>query len=48
MGSGSIITVGDSPELQNDKIELQVDREEIALRINDKKLGEGRPEEREA
>ena len=48
MGSGSIITVGDSPELQNDKIELQVDREEIVLRINDKKHGEGRAEEREA
>jgi large subunit ribosomal protein L25 len=48
MGAGSIITVGDIPELQSDKIELQVDREEIVLRINDKKRGEGRAEEREA
>ena len=48
MGAGSIITVGDIPELQSDKIEPQVDRKEIVLRINDKKRGEGRPEEREA
>ncbi|MDD4689084.1 MAG: 50S ribosomal protein L25/general stress protein Ctc [Eubacteriales bacterium] len=36
MGIGSIITVGDIPELASEKIELQVDKEEIVLRIRDK------------
>lgn len=34
---GDIITVKDIPELMNDKIELQVDTEEIVLRINERK-----------
>lgn len=37
MGVGSIITVGDIPELKSDKIELLIDTDEIVLRINDKK-----------
>lgn len=34
---GDIITVKDIAELMNDKIELQVDTEEIVLRINERK-----------
>lgn len=34
---GDILTVKDIPELMNDKIELQVDTEEIVLRINERK-----------
>ncbi|MFA7637239.1 MAG: hypothetical protein WCX81_05710 [Monoglobales bacterium] len=37
MKAGSIITVGDIPELMSDKIDLQVDKEEIVLRIREKK-----------
>lgn len=37
MEPGSIITVGDVPELRNEKIDLQIASEEIILRINDKK-----------
>lgn len=33
---GSVITVADIPELQNEKIDLQVDVDSIILRINDK------------
>ncbi len=33
---GSVLTVGDIPELQNEKIDLQVDGDSIILRINDK------------
>ena len=36
MTVGSIMTVGDIPELKSDKIELQIDTEEIILRISDK------------
>lgn len=34
---GSVLTVGDIPELNNDKIDLQIDKEEIVLRISDPK-----------
>ncbi len=34
MPTGTVITVGDIQELQNDKIELQVGNEEIVLRIS--------------
>ena len=37
MGAGSIVTVGDIPELKSEKIDLQIDTEEIVLRISDKK-----------
>lgn len=37
MAVGSVITVGDIPELKSEKIDLQVDTEEIVLRISDKK-----------
>ena len=33
---GTVITVADIPELMNEKIDLQVDKEEIVLRISDK------------
>ena len=34
--TGTVLTVGDIPELMSDKIELQVDTSEIVLRITDK------------
>lgn len=37
MAVGTVITVADIPELVSGKIDLQVDKEEIVLRINDKK-----------
>lgn len=37
MQVGSILSVGDIPELRNEKIDLQVDKESIVLRINDNK-----------
>lgn len=37
MTVGSVITVGDIPELSSGKIDLQVGTEEIVLRISDKK-----------
>ena len=37
MAVGTVITVADIPELVSEKIDLQVDREEIVLRISDKK-----------
>lgn len=36
MKAGNIITVGEIPELQSDKIELQVDPDNIVLRISEK------------
>ncbi|QIB69075.1 50S ribosomal protein L25/general stress protein Ctc [Aminipila butyrica] len=36
MQVGSVLTVGDIPEFQNEKIDLQVDTDSIVLRINDK------------
>lgn len=35
--TGTTITVKDIPELMNDKIELQVDKDEIVLRIREKR-----------
>lgn len=37
MAIGAVITVGDIPELNSEKIELQVGTEEIVLRISDRK-----------
>lgn len=39
---GTTITVGDIPEFQSDKIELQVDPDSIVLRIRDKKRADAR------
>ncbi len=38
MGVGTIITVGDIPQLVSDKIDLQVGKEEIVLRIRERNL----------
>lgn len=35
MPVGTVLTVGDIPELRSNKVELQVDTEEIILRISD-------------
>ena len=48
MDAGSIITVGDIPELKSEKIELQAGTEEIVLRIIDKKHAAGRAAEQAA
>ena len=45
MPIGTTLRVGDIPEFQNDKIELQVDAGNIILRIHDKKRTEMRTEE---
>lgn len=45
MAAGSILTVGDVPELKSEKIELQVDPEEMILRIQDKKSAAAQPAE---
>lgn len=37
MTVGTVITVADIPELVSEKIDLQVDKEEIVLRISDRK-----------
>ena len=37
MAVGTVITVADIPELMNDKINLQVEKEELVLRIIGKK-----------
>lgn len=37
MGVGTVVTVGDLKELNNDKIELLVDKDEMILRISDAK-----------
>lgn len=39
---GTTLTVGDIPEFQSDKIELQVDPGNIVLRISDKKRADAR------
>ncbi|MSS62698.1 hypothetical protein FYJ58_02165 [Lachnospiraceae bacterium WCA-693-APC-MOT-I] len=36
MKTGTVLTVKDIPELMSNKIELQVDTDEIVLRINDR------------
>ncbi|MGI6013792.1 MAG: 50S ribosomal protein L25/general stress protein Ctc [Oscillospiraceae bacterium] len=48
MAVGSIITVGDIPELKSEKIELLIDAEEIVLRISDKKRTAEKEVEQEA
>lgn len=40
---GTTLTIGDIPEFQSDKIELQVDSGSIVLRIRDKKRADERP-----
>ena len=42
---GTTLTIGDIPEFQSDKIELQVDPSNIVLRISDKKRADVRPTE---
>lgn len=37
MAVGTVVTVADIPELVSGKIDLQIDKEEIVLRISDKK-----------
>lgn len=37
MSVGSIVTVGDIPELKSDKIDLQIAEDEIIFRLSDKK-----------
>lgn len=43
--TGSVLTVGDIPELQNEKIDLQVDMDSIILRISDKNRAAVQPQE---
>ena len=38
---GTTLTVGDIPEFQSDKIELQMSRDAIVLRIREKKRADG-------
>lgn len=45
MQTGSVITVGDIPELKSERIHLQVGEEEIVFRLNDKKHGPAQEEE---
>ncbi len=45
MPIGTTLRIGDIPEFQSDKIELQVDAGNIILRINDKKRAEVRTAE---
>lgn len=47
MAVGTVITVADLPELVSGKIDLQVGREEIVLRISDKKHAAARVTEQE-
>lgn len=44
---GTVITVADIPELMNDRIDLQVGKEEIVLRISDKRRPAKQPMEQE-
>ncbi|MDO5405993.1 MAG: 50S ribosomal protein L25/general stress protein Ctc [Eubacteriales bacterium] len=39
MAVGTILTVGDIPELKSDRLEVKVDPDEIVLRISDKTAG---------
>jgi large subunit ribosomal protein L25 len=48
MAVGTVITVSDIPELMNEKIDLQVNKEEIVLRINDRRRFAKRPMEQAA
>lgn len=48
MTVGSVVTVGDIPELVSEKIDLQVDKEEIVLRISNKKHAAKKVVEQEA
>ena len=43
MPAGTVLTIKDIPELNSDKIDLQVDPESIVLRINDRKLQTSTP-----
>lgn len=46
MPAGTVLTIGDIPELNSDKIDLQVDLESIVLRINDRKRATSMPAEK--
>ena len=35
--AGTLLTVGDIPEFQNEKVELQIKKDSVVLRINEKK-----------
>lgn len=48
MAVGTVVTVSDIPELMSDKIDLQVNKEEIVLRISDKRRSAKRPMEQAA
>lgn len=48
MAVGTVITVADIPELMSDKIDLQVGKEEIVLRISDKRRSAKQPMEQAA
>ncbi len=45
MPVGTTLTIGDIPEFQKETIELQVDADNIVLRIRDRKRAEGREAE---
>lgn len=47
MPIGTMLTIGDIPEFQSDKIDLQVDSSNLVLRISDKKRAEARTAEPE-
>ena len=42
MPCGTVLTVGDIPELNSGKLDLQADKTEIVLRISDKTRGPSR------
>ncbi|MDO5392809.1 MAG: 50S ribosomal protein L25/general stress protein Ctc [Eubacteriales bacterium] len=48
MASGSVVTVGDIPELKSERIELQIAEDEIVFRLNDKKRGSAPDEKPDA
>ena len=49
MAVGTVVTVGDLKELNNDKVELKMDKDEIVLRVSDpKRYAKDAPEEEEA
>ncbi len=48
MPIGTIMTVGDIPELQSEAIDLQLEKDSIILRINDKKRTAAQPQQEES
>lgn len=45
MPTGTVLTVGDIPELNSDKIDIQVDSDSIVFKINDRKYNASIPAE---